>query len=358
MPYIRYQCHEVQFKMSKPRILVTGGLGFIGSHTIIELIGSGFEVISLDNEINSSADVLIGIEKITQKKILNIHVDLSNKTDTLLEVKKHGPFDGIIHFAALKSVEESVYNPILYFRNNVEGTITTMMLMSELNIPHLIFSSSCTIYGSPDILPVTENTPMSKAESPYGASKQACEILYDQYFNHTKSKSGITLRYFNPAGAHSSAMIGESPINKATNLVPVITETAIGKREEMIVYGDDYNTRDGSCVRDYIHVVDLAKAHILALEYLLDKNNIKPYEAYNLGIGEGVTVLEAIKAFENSTGKKVNYRLGPRRPGDVPAIYADHELITTRLGWQPELDIQAIMKSAWEWEKVKGKAYQ
>lgn len=343
--------------MRKPKILVTGGLGFIGSHTIVELIGSGFDVISLDNEINSSIDVLIGVEKISQKKIVNIHVDLSNKTDTLNAVKKHGPFDGIIHFAALKSVEESVYNPILYFRNNVEGTITTMMLMSELDIPHLIFSSSCTVYGNPETLPVTEQSPMAKAESPYGASKQACEILYDQFFNQTKGKSGITLRYFNPAGAHSSALIGESPINKATNLVPVITETASGIRDEMIVYGNDYDTRDGSCIRDYIHVVDLAKAHILALQYLLDNKNDQPYEAYNLGIGEGVTVLEAIRAFEISTGHKVNYKIGPRRPGDVPAIYADHELITTRLGWQPELDIHAIMKSAWEWEKVKNKVH-
>ena len=329
---------------------------------MVDLVESGYDVVSLDNEINSSAEVLTGIEKITGKKIQNIHVDLSNANESIAAVKHHMQFDGIIHFAALKSVEESVFKPTLYFQNNVGGTITTMRMMDELNIPHLIFSSSCTVYGSPAKLPVKEDAPFSKAESPYGATKQVSEILYDQYFNRKASAaseastfSGVSLRYFNPAGAHPSALIGESPINKPTTLVPVITETAIGKRNEMIVHGNDYDTRDGSCVRDFIDIMDLAQAHTLALDYLLQKKNQKPYEAFNLGIGEGVTVLEAIKAFEESTGQKVKYKIGPRRAGDIPAIYADHSLITSRIGWKPEKHIRNIMASAWEWEKARSK---
>jgi len=345
--------------LGKARILVTGGLGYIGSHSIVDLVEYGYDVVSLDNEINSSVEVLKGIESITGKKIENIHVDLSDHEATLNAVRQYGHFDGIIHFAALKSVEESVYSPVLYFDNNVTGTITTMMLMDELKIPYLIFSSSCTVYGSPDQLPVSENTPFGKAESPYGASKQACEILYEQYFKarsstqaSVHSMAGVSLRYFNPAGAHSTAIIGESPINKPTNLVPVITETVIRKKE-MTVYGNDYNTRDGSCVRDYVHIMDLARAHTIAFEYLVSQKNELPYEVFNLGIGEGVTVIEAIKAFEEATGEKVNYKIGPRRPGDVPAIYADNSAINARMGWKPEHGIDSIMSSAWEWEKVK-----
>ena len=353
--------------MSKGKILVTGGCGYIGSHTIVDLLDSGYDVVSLDNGINSSFDVLEGIAAITGKSIDNINVDLSHGEDTLREVRRYGNFDGIIHFAALKSVEESVYYPDRYYQNNIGGALTTISLMEELNIPYLIFSSSCTVYGSPDHLPVTEDTPMSRAENPYGATKQACEILYDQYFNSkfkTKTpvvdksapyKSAISLRYFNPAGAHFSALIGESSLQPPTNLVPVITETAIGLRDELIVHGHDYHTRDGSCVRDYIHVMDLARAHTLALEHLLLHQQQKPYEVYNLGIGEGVTVLEAIHAFESATGKNINYKLGPRRAGDVAAIYADNTRITERLLWKPGEDIRSIMLSAWEWEKVRRK---
>ncbi len=339
--------------MSKPIILVTGGLGYIGSHTIVDLLQSGYEVVSLDNEINSSISILDGIEKITGHRVENIHADLSNSDETFDALKHHNRFDAIIHFAALKSVEESVYKPILYYQNNIGGSITTLKLMKELQIPHLIFSSSCTVYGTPEKLPVTESSPTGKAENPYGASKQACEIMYDQYFKNTNNMSGISLRYFNPAGAHETALIGESPRNKATNLVPVITETAIGVRDELIVYGNDYPTRDGSCVRDYIHVMDLAKAHTLSLQYLLNKKNQQPYEVFNLGIGEGVTVLEAINAFQDATGVKVNYHIGPRRPGDVAAIYADPTLMSTILNWKPAQDIKAIMASAWAWEKVR-----
>lgn len=342
----------------KGKILVTGGLGYIGSHTIVDLITSGYSVVSVDNECNGSPKALDGIEKITGTRVENILLDLSITEKVVDAIKSYGPFDGIIHFAALKSVEESVYHPSRYFQNNLGASISTMELMDKLDIPYLIFSSSCTVYGAPASLPVTENTPLAKAENPYGASKQACEIMYEQYFQSKFSlkpgnMAGISLRYFNPAGAHESAHIGEAPVNKATNLVPVITETAIGLRDELIVYGDDYQTRDGSCVRDYIHVMDLARAHTQAMDYLMQKRNENPYEVFNLGIGEGVTVLEAIHAFENTTGVKVNYRIGPRRPGDVPAIYADNKLISSRLQWNPLHDISSIMSSAWAWEKIR-----
>lgn len=335
--------------------MVTGGLGYIGSHTIVDLISAGFSVVSLDNEINSSVSVLKSIQQITGIFIENIHVDLSDPILPLALVKSYGQFDAIMHFAALKSVEESVHHPVKYFQNNVGSSITTLAMMEELNIPYLIFSSSCTVYGAPQKLPVTESTPFAKAESPYGATKQASEILYSEYFHRKTDKAGISLRYFNPAGAHPSAMMGEASRNKATNLVPVITETAIGMREEVVVFGNDYATRDGSNLRDYIHIMDLAKAHTLALDYLMHNRNEQAYEVYNLGIGEGVTVLEAIHAFEESTGVKINYRIGPRRPGDVPAIYADHAQASKRLGWIPREDIQSIMRSAWAWEMERRK---
>lgn len=349
--------------MGKAKILVTGGCGYIGSHTIVDLIDSGYDVVSLDNGINSSFDILKGVASITGKTIENINCDLSNEEEAIRKVKEYGQFDGIIHFAALKRVEESVFQPLRYYHNNVGSTLTTMRMMEELNIPFLIFSSSCTVYGSPEKLPVTEDTPMGRAENPYGASKQVCEILYDQFFSG-KSKSlsasgksvmGISLRYFNPAGAHFSALIGEASLQPATNLVPVITETALGLRDELIVHGNDYPTRDCSCIRDYIHVMDLARAHTLAVEHLIENKQSSPYEVYNLGIGEGVTVLEAIHAFESATGVKVNYKIGPRRQGDVAAIYADNTRITKSLGWKPSQDIRSIMMSAWEWEKVRRK---
>ncbi|HZV69233.1 MAG TPA: UDP-glucose 4-epimerase GalE [Saprospiraceae bacterium] len=353
--------------MSKGKILVTGGCGYIGSHTIVDLIDSGYDVVSIDNFVNSTPAALKGIEKITGKKIENINADLRNTSYAIEQASRLGQFDGIIHFAALKSVEESVYHPVRYFQNNIGSTITTLKMMEELNIPHLIFSSSCTVYGSPEKLPVNEDTPINKAENPYGATKQACEILYEQYVNaqHKSHASGspgssassvISLRYFNPAGAHTSALLGESSLNAPTNLVPVITETAIGLREELIVYGYDYPTRDGSCVRDYIHVMDLARAHTIALEQLLSQKEKQPYEVYNLGIGEGVTVLEAIHAFESATGVKLNYKTGPRRAGDVAAIYADNTRIEQQLKWKPAMDISAIMSSAWEWEKARRNA--
>jgi len=337
------------------RILVTGGCGYIGSHTIVDLIENGFDVVSADNGINSCFDVLQGIAAITGKTVRNIDVDLSHAEASLEALNDEGPFDAIVHFAALKSVEESVYQPLRYYQNNIGSVLTTLHLMESLSIPHLIFSSSCTVYGRPAILPVTENTPFDSAENPYGATKQAAEILYERFFASSAGQSlpfsGISLRYFNPAGAHPSALIGESSRNKATNLVPVITEVAIGKRSELTVFGDDYDTRDGSCIRDYIHVTDLARAHTVALQYLLNRQNAEPYEVFNLGIGKGVTVLEAIHAFEEVTGMRVTHKVGPRRPGDVPAIYAENTRITERLGWKPEWGIREIMQSAWAWEQ-------
>jgi UDP-glucose 4-epimerase len=348
--------------VSKAKILITGGCGYIGSHTIVDLIDSGYDVVSIDNFLNSSPEVLKGIKAITGKTIENINCDLSKKEEAIKQVRQFGQFDGIIHFAALKSVEESVFHPNRYIQNNVGSTLTTISMMEELQIPYLIFSSSCTVYGAPEKLPVTEETPIRRAENPYGATKQACEILYEQYFqsksldtDKSKVKAGVSLRYFNPAGAHLSSIMGEASLQPPTNLVPIITETAIGVRPELTVFGDDYPTRDGSCVRDYIHVMDLARAHTLALEHLLQHHQESSYEVYNLGIGEGVTVLEAIHAFEVSTGEKVNYKIGPRRKGDVAAIYADNKRIADHLHWKPSLDINSIMTSAWEWEKKRRK---
>lgn len=341
--------------MPTPRILVTGGCGYIGSHTIVDLIEAGFAVVSIDNLVNSSESVLDGIHAITGVHVPNIRQDLRDPEATLQRLREYGPFAGIIHFAALKRVEESVRMPLRYFDNNLGSTLTVLRLMDELDIPHLIFSSSCTVYGTPDILPVTEETPLATAENPYGATKQMGESMCRQFVSHIPGHRAIALRYFNPAGAHESARIGEAATQPATNLVPVITETAYGLRDELTVFGDDYPTRDGSCVRDFIHVSDLAQAHTLALQDLLRGGDQAPYEVLNLGIGEGVTVLEAIHAFERVTGQRVRHQIGPRRPGDVAAIYANNRLIRDRLGWTPRRDIGAIMATAWAWEQARRK---
>ncbi|MFN7119645.1 MAG: UDP-glucose 4-epimerase GalE [Saprospiraceae bacterium] len=335
------------------KILVTGGCGYIGSHTIVDLINNGFDVVSVDNLVNASEDVLDGIEKITGKRVQNYAVDLVDLEATKQIFRDHPDFSGIIHFAALKSVGESVEKPLLYFRNNLNSLLNLLDCMSEFAVPNLIFSSSCSVYGNTDALPVTEDTPWQEAQSPYARTKQMGEHIIRDVLRGTPALQSILLRYFNPAGAHPSALIGESPRNVANNLVPVITETAIGKRPETVVFGNDYPTRDGSCIRDYIHIMDLAHAHTLALQYLLEKRNESQVEVFNLGIGEGVSVLEAIHAFEASTGEKLNYRIGPRRDGDVIAIYANYDRAAQRLGWQPEHNIQDIMQSAWNWEKAR-----
>ncbi len=337
------------------KVLITGGTGFIGSHTIIDLINHGYEVVSVDNYTNSNAKPLSSIKEITTVAVQNYVVDLCDLTATEQIFKDHPDITGVIHFAALKAVGESVAKPILYFKNNLNSLLNILECCRKYEIPNLIFSSSCTVYGNADELPVTESTPQKEAESPYGRTKQIGEQLIKDSLKGSKTNA-ISLRYFNPAGAHRSGLMGESPVNPAQNLVPVITETAIGKRDEMTVFGDDYDTRDGSCIRDYIHVMDLASAHTKALEYLLQGENDSAYEVFNLGIGAGVSVLEAINAFEKVAELKLNYKIGPRRPGDVIAIYADDQLARERLKWKPEYSIEDIMSTAWIWEQNRTKA--
>lgn len=333
------------------KVLVTGGCGYIGSHTIVDLIDNGFEVVSVDNLSNSSESVLNGIEAITGKRVKNYNIDLCWEEATHQLFEDHPDIEGVIHFAALKLVGESVQQPIRYFRNNLNSLLNLLDCMARHGTPHLIFSSSCSVYGNTTDLPVTEDTPLQEAESPYARTKQMGEQIIRDFARVHPAHKSILLRYFNPAGAHESALIGEAPTNPASNLVPVITETAIGKRREMIVFGDDYDTRDGSCIRDYIHVMDLANAHTKALQYLQKGKNTDNLEVFNLGIGEGVTVLEAINAFMMVTAQPLAYRLGERRPGDVVAIYANNDRAARRLGWEPKRDIRDIMRTAWEWEK-------
>lgn len=337
------------------KILVTGGCGYIGSHTMVDLIANGFDVISVDNLYNSDESVLDGIAQITGKQVKNYAVDLCDLEATKQIFQENPDLIGVIHFAALKAVGESVEKPLLYFRNNLNSLLNILDCMAQYGVSHLIFSSSCSVYGNVQELPVTEDTPWQEAESPYARTKQMGEQIICDVLRGTPTLQSVLLRYFNPAGAHPSALIGESPRNMANNLVPVITETAIGKRPETVVFGDDYPTRDGSCIRDYIHIMDLAHAHTLALQYLLAARNEQQVEVFNLGIGEGVSVLEAIHAFETSTGVRLNYRIGPRREGDVVAIYANNNRAAQRLGWQPQYNIEAIMRSAWAWEQTRSK---
>ena len=339
--------------MSKPdskRIIVTGGCGYIGSHTIVDLIQHGYDVVSVDSLINSNEDVLSGIEKITGKKIRNYKVDLSLDGAWKQIAEHETNIQGIIHFAALKAVGESVEKPYEYYKNNIGGLLQVIEWMKFANIPNLIFSSSCTVYGSTDDLPVNENAEFKLSPSPYGKTKQMGEWILQDVFNNSDKKS-ISLRYFNPAGAHESILIGEAPHNIALNLVPVITETAIGKRKSVTVYGSDYNTPDGTCIRDYIHVMDIAHAHTLALDHLIQDRQENSCDAFNLGVEKGLSVLEVIAAFERVSGIKLNYTLGPRRPGDIEMIYADASKAKEVLNWQPQRNIDDIMRTAWEWEK-------
>lgn len=335
------------------KILVTGGCGFIGAHTVVDLIENGYEVISIDDNSRSSDYLLEGIEKITGKRIKNYKVDLKNFDETLAVFQENEGIDGIIHFAAYKAVGESVGAPLLYYENNLFSLINVLKCVKEFNIPNFVFSSSCTVYGNPDAIPVTETSPEKPAESPYGATKQMGEKIVKD-FTKAENCNAILLRYFNPVGAHPSIQIGELPIGRPQNLVPAITQFAIGKINDMTVYGNDYPTRDGSCVRDYIHVSDIAHAHTLALEFLISKKNNSACEIFNLGSGNGVTVLEAIHAFEKVSGKKLDYKIGQRRPGDVIAIYANNNLATTALGWEVKYNLDDMMRTAWQWElKIK-----
>ncbi|MBK9107219.1 MAG: UDP-glucose 4-epimerase GalE [Saprospiraceae bacterium] len=334
----------------KTKIAVTGACGYIGSHTIVDLLQNGYDVICLDSLVNSNERVLLGVEKITRQKISNTKIDLADPLSWKFLAEEFQDISGVIHFAALKAVGESVQQPLRYYDNNLNALLNVFKWMDAVRIPNLIFSSSCTVYGDQCSLPVKETQAFGISPSPYGKTKQMGEWMMMDFLS-ASHKQGISLRYFNPAGAHESALIGEDPRNPALNLVPVITETAIGKRESLTVFGNDYPTRDGSCIRDYVHIMDLARAHTLALEYLLyDKMSIS-FDAYNLGIGQGISVLEMIHAFEETTGQKLNYQIGPRRPGDIPEIWADASKAEKQLQWKPEHGVEEIMRSAWEWER-------
>ncbi|MBS1731523.1 MAG: UDP-glucose 4-epimerase GalE [Bacteroidetes bacterium] len=333
------------------KILVTGGCGYIGSHTIVDLIENGFDVISIDDNSRSTTYLLNGIEKITGKKLKNYTVDLKNYDETRAVFQENQDITGIIHFAAYKAVGESVQHPLMYFENNLFSLINLLKCMREFSIPHFVFSSSCTVYGNPDSIPVTENSPIKKAESPYGATKQMGEEIIREYVKAHDEINCVLLRYFNPVGAHPSALIGELPLGKPQNLVPGITQTAIGKINQLQVYGDQFDTRDGSCIRDYIHVCDIAHAHTLALQYLIEAKNKSKTEIFNLGTGNGVTVLEAIKAFEKVSGVALNFKITEPRPGDVIAIYANNDYAVKSLGWQIQYSLDDMMGTAWNWEK-------
>lgn len=336
-----------------PTILVTGGCGFIGSHTIVDLLNNGFSVISVDDNSRSTPYAVSGIELITGKKIKNYKVDLKNFDETRAVFQENHDISGIIHFAAYKAVGESVDEPILYYENNLFGLVNLLKCVQEFAIPHFVFSSSCTVYGAPDSIPVTEDSPIKKAESPYGATKQMSEDILSDFAKNGLA-SVVLLRYFNPAGAHPSIFLGEQPLGKPQNLVPAITQTAIGKLPKLTVHGNDYPTRDGSCIRDYIHVCDIASAHTLALLRLRNKQNQQSCEVFNLGTGEGYTVLEMINCFEEVTGVKLNHEIGPRRKGDVVAIYANNQKAIAKLGWEIKFGIKEMMQTAWAWElKIK-----
>jgi len=332
-------------------ILVTGGAGYIGSHTIIELISAGFEIISVDNYINSAPQTYKRIEAISGIKIKFFEIDLCNSELTKKLFIENPSITGIIHFAALKSVPESVEKPLLYYQNNINSLVNILECAKEFNIQHFIFSSSCSVYGNVQQLPVNEDTPTSFIESPYGYTKIAGERIIQDFTNSFSNIKAVALRYFNPVGAHQSGLNGELPTNRPNNLVPVITRTAIGKMKEMCVFGNDYDTRDGTCIRDYIHVCDIADAHVKALEYIENKKNVPNYSLFNLGSGTGVTVLEAIRSFEKIAGQKLNFKIALRRTGDVAAIYSDSSKALKLLNWKPKHTIESMMETAWKWEK-------
>jgi UDP-glucose 4-epimerase len=333
-------------------IIVTGGAGYIGSHTIIELLEhTDYNVISIDNYSNSSADTYRRIETITGKKVHYFELDLCDRSAVGSKLSALNDVTGVIHFAAFKSVPESVADPLLYYHNNIESLVNILEFCKQKQIRDFIFSSSCSVYGNISELPVTEKSALPKAESPYAYSKQVGEQIVESFTRSNKGFRSVLLRYFNPVGAHMSAMIGENPIHPPTGLVPIITRTAIGMIPKTYVHGNDYKTRDGSCIRDYIHVTDIADAHIKALDFVMKGKNEDNVSIFNLGTGNGVTVLEAIRAFEKVSGLKLNYEIGPRRPGDVEAIYANNDLAQKRLGWKPKYNIDEMMLSAWKWQQ-------
>ncbi len=347
---------DILESLMKKKVIVTGGTGYIGSHTAVELITGGFEVVIIDNLYNSDISVLEGIRAITGITPKFYDNDLCDRKRLDEIFTAEGKVDAIIHFAAYKAVGESVRKPLEYYRNNLVSLMNILEMMESHNSHALVFSSSCTVYGQPDTLPVTEASPVREAASPYGYTKQAGEIIIRDTMASRPSHNAVSLRYFNPIGAHPTAFIGELPRGVPENLVPYITQTAIGLREELKVFGTDYDTPDGSCIRDYLHVVDLAKAHVAALKRMLDGGSKANYEVFNLGMGKGVSVLEAIAAFEKVSGVKLNYSITGRRAGDIEKIWADPSLANRELGWMAEITIEEAMETAWRWEnKLKNK---
>lgn len=332
------------------RILVTGGTGYIGSHTVVELQEAGYEVYIIDNLSNSTIDVVENIAKITGIRPHFTKLDLLDKQALSEYFNKFTGFTGVIHFAASKAVGESVEKPLFYYENNILGLLNLLSAMKEYKTPNLVFSSSCTVYGQPEILPVTENTPLQPATSPYGNTKKIAEEIIQDTVKAYPSLQAIALRYFNPVGAHESALIGELPSGIPNNLMPFICQTAIGKRKELKVFGNDYNTADGTAIRDYIHVVDLAKAHIAALKRMLENKMDNNMEFFNIGWGKGYSVLEMIQTFEKTTGEKLNWSFAPRRKGDIEQIWADSSFSNLILNWKAEKGIDEIVESAWNWE--------
>lgn len=339
----------------KKKILVTGGTGYIGSHTVVELQNAGFDVVIIDDLSNSNAEVVDNVEKITGIRPVLEVFNLQERDKLTAFFNNHSDIEAVIHFAASKAVGESVEKPLLYYSNNLISLINLLGCMSEFGVRYMVFSSSCTVYGQPEILPVTEGTPRKEAESPYGNTKAISEDIIRDSVKANPNLSAIALRYFNPFGAHTSSLIGELPLGVPDNLVPFITQTAAGVREELSVFGDDYDTADGSCVRDFINVTDLAKAHVVAVNRLLKAENCEGYEFFNIGTGTGLSVLELITEFEKATGVKLNYKIVGRRSGDIEKIYADTQKANKELGWKAEVPIGETLLSAWNWEKnVRG----
>jgi len=332
-------------------ILVTGGAGYIGSHTVVELMNEGFDVVIIDNLSNSEKDVLDRISQITGKRPFFEQFDICDKEKLHNFFRIYKKLDAVIHFAAYKAVGESIEKPLKYYQNNLVSLMNLLEGMSTFNIPNIVFSSSATVYGQPDKLPADEDAPVKKATSPYGNTKQIAEEIIRDVMHANEHFKAISLRYFNPIGAHPSALIGELPLGVPDNLVPFITQTAIGIRGELKVFGNDYNTPDGTAIRDYINVVDLAKAHVVAIKRLIDQKNKKNFEVFNLGTGKGTSVMEIVKAFEKATGEKLNYKIVGRRAGDVESVYADTSLANSELGWETGIGLKETLLSAWKWEK-------
>jgi len=333
------------------KILVTGGMGYIGSHTVVELQQSGYQVVILDNLSNSEPGILDLITRVTGVQPEFVRLDMQDREGLEGFFREHHDLEGVIHFAAYKAVGESVENPLMYYRNNVGSLVNLLDCMTgSPAAKNLVFSSSCTVYGQPDVLPVSEDAPVKPAMSPYGNTKQISEEIIEDTCQANGGLGAISLRYFNPIGAHESGLLGELPLGVPNNLVPFITQTAIGKREQLTVFGKDYDTPDGTCIRDYIHVSDLARAHVVALERLLDKQHQKSHEIFNLGTGTGYSVLEAVNTFEKTTGVKLNWKFSDRRPGDVEKVWADTGTANKVLGWKAERGLKEMMSTAWKWE--------